>query len=74
MCLMWYILVFVKKALFILSKLFELIYSDYLVFGKSTNLFVFVLTYDKLSDDFVVNLEFEMEALFHSRSIDTFVS
>lgn len=62
-----------KKALFILSKLFELIYSDYLVFGKSTNLFVFVLTYDKLSDDFVVNLEFEMEALFHSRSIDTFV-
>lgn len=63
-----------KKALFILSKLFELIYSDYLVFGKSTNLFVFVLTYDKLSDDFVVNLEFEMEALFHSRSIDTFVS
>lgn len=63
-----------KKALFILSKLFELIYSAYLVFGKSTNLFVFVLTYDKLSDDFVVNLEFEMEALFHSRSIDTFVS
>lgn len=62
-----------KKALFILSKLFELIYSDYLVFGKSTNLFVFVLTYDKLSDDFVVNLEFEMEALFHSRSIDIFV-
>lgn len=62
-----------KKALFILSKLFELIYSDYLVFGKSTNLFVFVLTYDKLSGDFVVNLEFEMEALFHSRSIDIFV-
>lgn len=62
-----------KKALFIFSKLFELIYSDYLVFGKSTNLFVFVLTYDKLSDDFVVNLEFEMEALFHSRSVDTFV-
>lgn len=62
-----------KQALFTLSKLFELIYLDYLVFGKSSYLFIFVLAYDKLSDDFFVNLEFETEAIFHSRSIDVFV-
>lgn len=59
-------------SFFILSKLFELIYSGSLVFGKCSYPFVFVLTYDKLSDDFVVNLEFEMEVVFHSRSIDNF--
>lgn len=61
-----------KQASFILSKPFELIYSDCLVFRKSSYLFIFALTYDKLNDDFFVNLEFEMETIFHSRSVDAF--